>query len=208
MIATSTTLDPIRADQQLFRATLTALSTPGIVYQLPAAPLSGIDTIRGNRWAISLLVALLDHEVSLAVEQLPAADELVEIVRKRTRTTIAGRERADFVIADLTTLNPAVPLAIKRGSLQYPDDGATLIIQVPSLDTDSVSALSLRLTGPGINGERKLHLPGFPEAFFVARDEAVSHYPMGIDILLIDSGGRLLGLPRTTTIEVHAEVGI
>ena len=39
-----------------------------------------------------------------------------------------------------------------------------------------------------------------PPDLLAARDGAIAHYPMGIDLLLLDRAGRLLGLPRTTTI--------
>jgi alpha-D-ribose 1-methylphosphonate 5-triphosphate synthase subunit PhnH len=84
--------------------------------------------------------------------------------------------------------------ALKRGSLAYPDDSATLIVDVHEGADDTY-----RLTGPGIQHEMQCGL-AFNEEIVAALADANAHYPCGIDVLLVDAEGRITGLPRTTHI--------
>jgi alpha-D-ribose 1-methylphosphonate 5-triphosphate synthase subunit PhnH len=94
-----------------------------------------------------------------------------------------------------------LPLELRTGSFDYPDDAATLIVQVPSLD-QAEGDLTLSLEGPGVPGRRLLKLGGIDAGFFAAREQANRHYPIGIDLILIDQEGRIAGLPRTTQISI------
>ena len=199
--------DQIKADQRTFRTALSALSTPGLVSRLEVSPaLAGLPS-PGNPWTISLLLMLLDHEVSLSLEHVAGADELGDFIVKRTRTSLTTSEAADVVLANSALLDPELPLVIRRGSLHYPDDSATLVVEVPVLSDESLGTLQLRLTGPGIEHERALSIEGLSPAFFAARDEANSHYPTGIDVLFVDQTGQIAGLPRTTQVTVLAGTG-
>jgi alpha-D-ribose 1-methylphosphonate 5-triphosphate synthase subunit PhnH len=158
----------------------------------------------GNPWTITLLLMLLDHEVSLSLEHATGAGEIGDFIVKRTRTSLTTADAADFVLADAARLDPELPLVLRRGSLHYPDDSATLILEVPALSDDASGGLRLRLAGPGIDGERALSIGGVSPAFFAARDQANAGYPTGIDVLFVDSTGRIAGLPRTTRVTVLA----
>jgi alpha-D-ribose 1-methylphosphonate 5-triphosphate synthase subunit PhnH len=199
--------DHIKSDQRTFRTALSVLSTPGVIGQLDLSPALAGSPSPGNPWTITLLLMLLDHEVSLSLEHVAGADDIGNFIVKRTRTSITSPESADFVLADSTHVDPELPLVIRRGSLHYPDDSATLIVEVPLLSDESCGALQLLLTGPGIERERSLSIAGMSPEFFAARDEANAHYPMGIDMLFVDQTGQIAGLPRTTQVTVHAGSG-
>ncbi len=98
-------------------------------------------------------------------------------------------ERAEAAFAygtwdDLTPLD-AWPV----GTPDYPDRSATLIAEVASLDGPGTC-----LTGPGIETEARLPLPG-PEV--LARNAAL--YPLGLDFIFT-CGTRFAALPRSTRI--------
>lgn len=201
----ATTRDPVRASQHIFRVVLDALANPGSVQQVILHPrLTAEDTI-ANPFLASVLMTLLDHEVSLHVAPGLAAADLAGLMERRTRTTLVDAGSADFVVAEAATLEPGLPETIRRGSLEYPDDGATLVIDVPSLDQTEAGTLELTLAGPGIESVRRLRLAGVRAAVFHARNRAVANYPMGIDLILVDTAGRVVGLPRTTGISIYAE---
>ncbi|MDQ3411622.1 MAG: phosphonate C-P lyase system protein PhnH [Chloroflexota bacterium] len=193
--------DPIRASQHTFRALLTALSTPGSLHPLGVHPAVAQAGPAGNPWLASALVALLDHEVTLAVDaSMPARQALVDLLHRRTRTSLASLEQADFVVADILAMDPALPGRLKRGSLEYPDDSATLLVEVESLASTSQAGAETTVRGPGVDGERAAWLPGLTDSFLAARDEANRHYPMGIDLFVIDHAGQVMGLPRTAVV--------
>jgi alpha-D-ribose 1-methylphosphonate 5-triphosphate synthase subunit PhnH len=200
--ATAALLDTIRSDQQTFRTALNALANPGRVDLLATASRSDAPTLNGNRYTGPFLMALLDHEVSFSVEPGPDAGAFAAYILKRSRAPIVSADRADFVLADSSKLDPQLPLELRTGSFDYPDDSATLIVQVPTLDQDEASELTLSLEGPGIPGRRILKLTGVAAELFTARDRAIAHYPIGIDLIFIDFEGRISALPRTTQVRI------
>ena len=164
-------------DNAAFAAILAALSRPGTVQDLPMP----------GEW--SVMTALIDRECAVH-----AADPAL-----RDRAGRLGGRLVDVAEADHVLLGapPSADLLgrIDCGSDLYPDRGATvlaraLIGQGPPL----------RLTGPGIDGAREVRLGGLPDGFWAARDQA-ARYPRGFDLLLVD-GATLVGVPRSTRVEV------
>jgi len=143
----------------------------------------------------------LDHEVSLAVEPFDGADALELFIRQRTAAGWASADRADFVVAAWDRLDAGLPLKLRQGSLAYPNDSATLVILVPSLDQASQAGRQLALAGPGVPAGHTFRVGGLTPALFEARDEA-AEYPCGIDLILIDPTGRVAALPRSTAIQI------
>lgn len=58
----------------------------------------------------------------------------------------------------------------------------------------------LRLTGPGIETVAEIALDGIASGFWAFR-ATLCRYPAGFDLFLI-SGAKVIGLPRSTSIEV------
>ena len=160
-----------------FDALLWSLSRPGLSRTLP------------EPGEAPIIKALLDREC-----RVYSADPLLlpEIMR-------TGAEVADIDVADHVFLgaqaSPAQLADIAIGSDLYPDNGATVIVRA-RFDEGS----ALRLTGPGVNGDHVLSLGGLPDGFWAARDARL-RYPMGFDLILVD-GARIIGLPRSTKVEV------
>jgi len=199
----STSRDPIRANQQTFRRALEALGMPGRLQQLTAHPqLRTADLPADVQWPATLLLMLLDHEVSLFVDDFANAEPLRDLLQRRTRVATGDAATAAVAVSDITTLTPQLITTLRRGSLHYPDDGATLVVLVDDLTVDPTATL----TGPGVDGEIAVALPGFTAELLAARETAVGQYPIGIDLFVLDRAGRLLGLPRTTTISTGTEV--
>ena len=182
-------MDPVHDTQRVFRVMLEALSRPGVACGVPIAAADA----PGNAWLTSVLLTLLDHETSFAA----AADRgTEEFVRARTNARVAPAATADFVLTDSDSLVPALIRSLKRGSLSYPDDSATLIVDV----LPDAYRQSYRVAGPGIYAPHDVRLALLPEQC-AALTEVDASYPCGIDVLLIDTAGDLIGLPRTTRIE-------
>lgn len=196
-------LDPIADTQAIFRVALNALSWPGSIRQLPVraegAPV--------NPWAAGLLITLLDHEVALAVDAFPGSEGLETFVRQRTNAAAAGPSGADFVLASADTVAPELPLRLTAGSLDYPDDGATLVLLVNALGEREKAGLRLGLAGPGVPEGHDLRVAGLQAELIEARNQAVAGYPCGIDLMLVDAGGRFAALPRSTRISIMTEEG-
>lgn len=160
-----------------FDALLWALSRPGLTRRLPEAGESPI------------VAALLDREC-----RVHATDPLLLPEIMRTGAEIAEIAKADHVF--LGTLTGAEPLSqVAVGSDLYPDDGATVILR-----GKIGSGQALRLSGPGVDGNLTVQIDGMPDGFWAARNARL-RYPMGFDLFILD-GAEILGLPRSTQIEV------
>jgi len=166
-----------------FRALLWALSSPGSVQQLPVV---GADSMR------TIAEALLDLETTYYAPH-PALHG--QLLRTGARPRPAAEALYQFYWAlehaDLAALG-AAPV----GSYAAPDESATIVI---GCALGAGTCVALR--GPGIDGAAELRVGGLPTGFWGLR-AAAGRYPLGWDIFLCD-GDRLVGLPRTTTIEVR-----
>lgn len=199
------TADPVRATQHIYRVLLDALAHPGIAYPLIRHPHLALEAEPPHPWLASAALTMLDHETSLAAVPFPGHDALVDVIQRRTQVTMTAVEDADFVVAELASTPAELPLRMKRGTLDYPNDGATLLIGVDAAPGQNGHAIEI--TGPGIDGRGALPPSQLPLDLLAARNEAVADYPLGIDMFLFDREGHVIGLPRTTTVVIREGQG-
>ena len=180
--------DPVLGAQSCFRAVLEAMSRPGRVFalDLDLEPPAGVSAA-----AAALLLTLADAETPL---WLDAGDGATEWARFHCGSpVVATADQAQILLA---TGTPPRLSGLELGSDEAPQDGATLIIQVQSLEAGS----GWRLTGPGIEREHRLRVVGLPADFAAARAKLAKEFPRGVDIVLC-AGSAIAALPRTTRIE-------
>jgi alpha-D-ribose 1-methylphosphonate 5-triphosphate synthase subunit PhnH len=184
--------DPVQQSQQVFRRVLTALSEPAILQNLPVseAP-EGVDIA-----AYQVCLALLDAETPLWIAPPLKTRALVSALRFHCGCPVVDEPgRAEFA---LTTPDFDGDLSgFAQGSHEYPDRSTTLIVQVESLEAASAWTLS----GPGIDGVRRVGIAGLDARWPGMLTDNRSRFPCGVD-LLFTAGTGLMGLPRTTQVEV------
>ncbi len=184
-------IDPVHDTRETFRALLDAMSRPGTVEKVPTGP--------ADR---AVVATLTDHEVSFHT----ADDRLAEALAAEERYEPAPATSADIVHArgapdwDVREL--------RRGSLQDPSDGTTVVYRVTSLAAEpelesSPDGTTVRLTGPGVPGERVAAI-GLPPEEVAALAEAQSTYPRGVDAVFA-AEDRLLAVPRSASMDVEPE---
>lgn len=160
----------------VFNAVMWALARPGLVRQLPETGMAQI------------VEALIDRECAVH-----CAPPDVAHLAERTGARLVAPDAADHVFVE------DVPLALldqlRCGSDLHPDDGATLVATA-----DLSTGQRLRLTGPGVDGAVCLTVGGLASGVWHHRAR-IMRYPMGFEILLVD-GARVLGIPRSTIVEV------
>ncbi len=86
----------------------------------------------------------------------------------------------------------------KVGTAEQPELGATLIFKCHKIETEGTS---VQLSGPGIDTTLVTTLP-VNKGFIQQLNAKNESFPMGVDIFFLSESGILLGLPRTTKIEV------
>lgn len=173
--------------QRVFRELVEAFSRPGDIRDLGAC----VDGAAAQR---AVLATLMDGEMTLADPhgQIAAADWPL------LQATPEVAESARYVAADGRRAPDFQPML---GSLESPEFGATVLVEI---DRVGEGALSLELSGPGVDGRRTLCLAGLHPDWLARRADWVDGFPLGIDLLLSDAR-RLVALPRTTRIRISGE---
>lgn len=165
------------------------------------------DTFEGLMWSLSrpglardmpvegfgpLAESLLDRECSFHV----ADDASLDVRLAATGARRMPLAEANYVFAAIDSAEKVESLSSLRiGTLAYPDDAATLFATA-----SFGSGQRLCLSGPGIKDTVIIEVGGVEPGFWQMRRKAI-RYPLGWDLYLVD-GNRLLGIPRSTTVEV------
>jgi len=173
--------------QRVFRELVEAFSRPGDARDLSAC-------VDGTRAQTAVLATLMDGETTLADPHERIAEADWPLLQARRGTV----ENARYVVVGA---NRAPDFQPTLGSLESPEFGATLLIEVSAIGQGE---LSLELAGPGVDGRRALRLTGLHPDWLARRADWVGGFPLGVDLLLSDAT-RIVALPRTTRIRISAE---
>ena len=185
--------DPAHDNQRIFRAILLTMSRPGTVTVLgnwPRPP-QGLHPA-----AAAVCLALVDMDTPLWMD--PAASQEVQTyLRFHCGCPMENDpgKGAFALIADGLEL-PDLDL-FNPGDIEYPDRSATLIIQVASLNVGR----GVQLTGPGIQGDIRLHVDRLDAGFWQALQHNNSRFPLGFDVILATET-EIVSLPRTVQVGI------
>ncbi len=177
--------------QQAFRKVLEALSFPGKINLVDECPNDMSPLI--SQTALVCLT-LLDSEVTFHVDEENSL--ITKTIHAYTGCHMTDASSADFMILPLSSSNEAILNKLnqaKIGDLVRPHKSATIILEVESL----MSGYKFELKGPGIKETNQLNCTISP-SIIKKRNEMNAEYPLGIDMILIDRHGNVVGLPRTT----------
>lgn len=183
--------------QAIYRVLLNAMTHPGRCHSID----SDHDD-RGEYWLpVQVASCLMDHEVTFAL-----TDHLMENMGRRitekTGSQITDWPLADFILIDGGSSHGRAEEA-KRGSLAYPDNGATMLYCISKILQPSKSDLNrIRLSGPGIEHPMSPQVEGLDEVEYRLLREINNAYPLGVDAFVINDN-HIMGLPRSTRIEVE-----
>jgi alpha-D-ribose 1-methylphosphonate 5-triphosphate synthase subunit PhnH len=185
--------DPVFGSQAVFAAVMNAFANPGTIAALDPridapAPLAPA--------AAAIVAALADGDTPVYLdERLREAPGLVGWIAFHT----GARLTADAAACAFAILGggpcPALPEGFAIGTAEHPDRSATLLVTVSALD----GGTPLVLSGPGIDGERRIAPRGLPDGFTTAWARNNALFPRGVDVLLV-CGAAATALPRTTQI--------
>jgi alpha-D-ribose 1-methylphosphonate 5-triphosphate synthase subunit PhnH len=184
--------DPVHDAQAVFRVLLDAFARPGRIYDIDV-PLAAVNDVPGA--ALAALFALCDGMTPVWLQRPDAA--LAAALRFHTGAPLAATPGA-ATFAWIDAAHELPPLdAFAAGSAETPEHSSTVLMRVESL-TDGPP---VRFCGPGIRASHTLAPGGLRASFWQERAELAPLFPCGIDFYLI-CGARLVGLPRTTRVEV------
>ncbi len=178
--------DPGRESQSSFRAVLNAMAEPGRIVTIGAGltPPSPLDPATA-----AILLTLVDAETPLWLD--PAANAAEPWITFHCGAPYAEAEAAAFAVAvgmpDLRWFT--------AGTHEAPEQGATLIVQLPALGRGQ----AWQLTGPGLKSTSTLQVTGLPDDFALQWARNAARFPLGIDLVLC-AGQSAVALPRTVAV--------
>jgi alpha-D-ribose 1-methylphosphonate 5-triphosphate synthase subunit PhnH len=175
-----------------FRVLLQSMSRPGKVFNLPTPPVDDHDSL------VDVLKAILDPQVSYCL--LEEDQRLEEQVQFQTGARLTTPEQADFLIASAGCSHGKLSLA-KRGRLEFPNEGATIVYVVERLSEESADGVEL--TGPGIKDKTRIKIEGLAAGELKELKHVNREFPLGVDSIYLDRSGRLTSIPRSTKIGGH-----
>jgi alpha-D-ribose 1-methylphosphonate 5-triphosphate synthase subunit PhnH len=181
--------DPVAEAQGCFRALLDAMSRPGLVRRVPVELRPPEPLVPA---AASVLLTLADAVTPVWTD---AGADVASWLAFHAGCPLATSPRdAAFVLA----CGAPPPLdALAEGTDEEPHRSATLIAQVAGLEAGSDG---WRLSGPGIETERRLRILGLPDGFAGQWATNRALFPRGVDVVFC-AGRELAALPRTTALE-------
>lgn len=191
--------DKARGSQAVFRAALQALSHPG--RRIDVAHDAEVPR-NGHAASAALLLALLDAACTLWLSPSLAGSDAAAWLRFHTGCTLVD-DPAQARFAWAAHAGELPPLTtFEQGSDAYPDQSATCVIDVPAIADGMGAGWTLR--GPGICDGLALQVEGLPQGFLDQWTANHASFPRGIDLFLA-TPDQIVGLPRTTRIELSVE---
>lgn len=187
--------DPVLGPQSTFRAVMEALARPGTPQPIafPGAPPAPL-----TPELAALVLTLCDHDTPIWLDPaLAGSADVGEWIGFHTGAPIEGDlARVAFALATDGDLLSALD-TFAQGTDEYPDRSTTVLLAVPAL----AGGAALRARGPGIENDVRVAPQGLPHDFTTEWAENRERFPRGVDLLLT-APGMVLGLPRSTRLEV------
>jgi alpha-D-ribose 1-methylphosphonate 5-triphosphate synthase subunit PhnH len=184
------------ASQRCFRSLLDALAHPGKLVTLTEP-----EAVAAGAAVIALALADIETPVAVAGDEERAAD-----VSEATRAPLVPVAEARLV----ALLHPTAELVgqCQTGSAEAPEHGSKVGLGCSRLtpaEADAPAppgAVKLVLEGPGVPGTRRLFVEGIGRDVFDAVARANRDFPAGLDAWLVSAEGVVVGLPRSTRVEM------
>ncbi|WP_240421762.1 phosphonate C-P lyase system protein PhnH [Paenibacillus periandrae] len=195
--------DLIHDTSLVYRTLLDAMSRPGSVGNIGAAADKLLQPAPENRMGLALALALLDADVRFAV-RMKDGTTLEQAICRQTYAQTAVSSQADYVFVDGDLPEAALErlfTEIRCGTMQEPEDSATLFVRVDEVADATLEAASIVLAGPGIYDRAFCRIKGLSPVWISERARLNAEYPVGIDLIVFDGQGNVMALPRTTSIE-------
>lgn len=196
VIVGSSFAEPVFDSQRDFHTLMHAMAAPGTPAQLPALPQPP-----ARLCAATAAVALTLFDAETTIWLARVEEELERWLKFHCGCPVVygdeGQQAADFAL--LTDSRQLPWQHFRRGSAEGPDRSTTLVVQVSSFDGPG-----FRATGPGIETTATFAATGLPAGLLEFMDANHTIYPAGVDAILT-TGGRILCLPRTTTVTAEED---
>ena len=189
------TYDEVFDAQQQFRIIMDGMAHPGKINRLPSLDIH--PPSRLNTGSALIGFALLNSDVSFHVCE-ENSTEISSYIAMNTSAQTTALENADFIFINGYEDAACIEEA-KKGSLSYPEDSATFIVDVDQLsDEFFADAVKVTLNGPGIKAENVFFVSGIHKELLNEVKNQNEEFPLGIGLMLTDKNSDLICIPRSS----------
>ncbi len=179
--------------QEHFRIILDSMARPGKVNKIGEIKIQSPENLHPASALVAF--ALLNRDVAFYAEN--NQETIAEYFVVNTNSKPTAIDKADFVFISGTSNGQAV-LEANTGVLEYPEKSATIIIDVDHIfDVPKDQTHEIILQGPGVNGEKRVYVRNISTDILMALKVQNSEYPLGVDVILTDSEGNIMCIPRS-----------
>lgn len=189
--------DVIHDSQKQYRIILDSFAQPGIVNYFEKEDLNPPKP--ANKAMANIAMALLNSDTSVFVDSY--FKSFSDYLQLNTSVPNTNVNEAEFIFLHGNSSTDYISNC-NKGELLYPEKGATIIILVDSLNSDTKDCINLILKGPGIKTERHLHISGISPQIIDAIKEANASFPLGNEIIITDKNNGFVAIPRSSKIEI------
>lgn len=193
--------------QKVFRSLLESMARPGKINSLQPFPLPfTTEGVSSAPYLLGIACTLLDMEVGFSVVS-PDLKGLISDIEFHSNARPVAVYEADYIVMSQRDA-PEILLEAKRGNLNFPDQGATVILVVDGMSEDPsqerIMDHSLILEGPGVLNQKVFFLKGIDLSLLRTLQSINAEFPLGLDLILV-SRERIACFPRSTTIKLKDE---
>lgn len=196
-------LDLVHDIQNSYRKVLNCMSRPGVIENIKEESEKTDIDIRFYKQTLVLMFMLLDAQVSYKIIS-KREKEISLLVNQLTYAKEQSADEADFIFvledADNEMMEEAMRAA-KIGNLIDPHKSASIIFETQKIDNNRQYVLK----GPGIKNESYLSID-VKVNWLIERQNKITEYPLGIDIIFVDRFSNIVCMPRTTQIQKYEGV--
>lgn len=187
--------DEITYTQSLFRTLLDCMSRPGKIGQIKPAS-CGL-SFSFTDYTLGVAITLLDQEVTFHIYNDRNSSSVQ--LQMYTMSQQVSMEECDYFFVNEDENFDVRRL--KKGSLEFPDESATVIYQVHKLSEERIlhpGAIKLQLQGPGIRDTNILYIYGLNQQVIEPWHQCNQEFPLGLDWIFVDEEGKVCCIPRST----------
>ena len=187
---------PVFESQGTFRVILEAMSRPGRAVKIPVQA-GGPQGWPGSLSA--LVLTLCDMDTPLWLDSAANTPDALRFLRFHCGCPVVSKptQAAFAVVLGAQEIISLGEFAL--GSAEYPEKSSTLLLYSPLLGQ---CGETLRIHGPGVDGEAQLPLSWLPENFMDQWQVNAGLFPRGVDVILVGNDA-IVGLPRTLKLEAQ-----
>lgn len=180
--------------QIIFRKIMDSMARPGKINNIADIQITPPEYL--NKSSALIGFSLLNSDVTFF--SVNNQDEVNEYLKINTSSIpVLKVENASYVFISGNSASEIVR-NIKKGELEYPEDSATLIIDVEKIEKLPIGqTFEIVLKGPGVKTEETVYVKGITKEILEEIKIANREYPLGIDVILSDVDGNITCIPRT-----------